>query len=815
MKHRGLVLVATLFCTLFVFAQRSQPSPGVGNAVLLATNSIQIERDTVIVSGDLIVNNPRNGAVLGAASLSIDRSTTTPAGYRLAAGSISLDRDVVVRGDVYYNTLTNDGTISGTRFTPLALPVYAALPPAVARPAGTSNVVLADNALLTLDEGAYGNLTVGRGAKLRLSGGGYAFRSITVSRDAEIRYAAPVDVIVSGRAEFGLGDLIAPADGSGVSPAACRIQVNGINGSNGALTATPPAVHFDRNGTVLATVYATAGSIVIDRDFVGTGAFFGRDVAVARNSRLTINSAFNAAPIANALVVSTNGTSPLPITLTGSDPEGGALTFSIVSGPAAGTLSAPVSASANSANVTYTPSSANVADSFIFRVRDAGGATGDGVVTINATESDPPVNATTVLGTDSSAPATQDVAATLLLRGSAPTGVAITFSIVSGSGPSHGSLSAVTQGSEVPERSATVVYTPAPGYVGPDAFQFQACGVIASVNVCDAALFSITVLTPPADAPSIAHDVAVTTSPDAAVLISLGESSITTASRRVVPLAATLVPVTIAGNVADANVDGFGDNANALPGATPVFMSAGLSQSGGAGSNGTVRMQFEWDITNVSGSIASLSSADVLLPTHRGTIDSLDTFFYAVGATGDGQLTSSDFESPAQQIAAVVMPVPSGMSVGADGTFTFSVLSQLRAAAQGGFGFFAIQGRVNESPTGTGRGLEVRTSASGNISSNMIPTLALMTPTITPLQFRITSLPAGGVLRDASNQLIMSVPYDLASAQVSYTPNSGFLGNDSFSFAVSNGVVSNAAVARINVSVPNCAKNQEACFNGR
>jgi hypothetical protein len=423
-----------------------------------------------------------------------------------------------------------------------------------------------------------------------------------------------------------------------------------------------------------------------------------------------------------------------------------------------------------------------------------------------------------VTATDSSAQTTKDVAATLLLSGTAPSSTSLTFSIVSGTGPFHGSLGAVTQGSEVPQRSATVVYTPDPGYVGSDSFQFQACGVIGSVNTCDTASFSITVGTAPPDPPAIAHDVEVSTVADTSVLISLGEESITTASRRLVikPMAATLVPVTIAGNVADSNGDHLGDNANALPGATPVFMSAGVNQSGGAGSSGTVRMQFEWDMSNISGSLSSLQSAQVLLPTNRGTVDSLDTFFYAAGVTGDGNLTNSDFEAPAERIPDAVMPVPPTMPIGGNGTFSFSVLGQLRAAAQNGFSFFAIQGRVDESIAGPARGLQVRTTASGNISGNGIPQLALATPGVTaPLMYRITALPSSGVLRNGSNVLITSVPYDLSSPQVSYTPNTGFLGLDTFSFSASNGVASSSAFAHISVSVPNCQTNVLGCDNGR
>src|SRR4029077_5181132 len=209
----------------------------------------------------------------------------------------------------------------------------------------------------------------------------------------------------------------------------------------------------------------------------------------------------------------------------------------------------------------------------------------------------PPPDPTTVVATNGAAQTTKDVPATLLLRAAAPAGVSLTFSIVSNTGPFHGSLGSVTQGSEVPQRSATVLYSPDAGYVGADSFQFQACGVIASVTVCSTASFSITVQAALSDPPSIAHDVAVSTLADTTVLVSLGESSIVTASRHFLirPLARTLAPATVAGNVADSDGDQLGDNVNALPGSTPVFMSAGVNQAGGAGSNGTVRMEFEWD----------------------------------------------------------------------------------------------------------------------------------------------------------------------------------------------------------------------------
>ena len=817
MKNAALFLLATLVCASVAFGQRPQTSPGVGNAVLLATNSILIDREFVIVSGDVIVNNATVGPILGDAALSLDRSGVAPAGYKLAATSIHINRETTINGDVYYNTLTNEGTIAGARFTPLALPVFSTLPPVVVRPAGSTDVTVPSSGLLALDEGAYGNLSIGTGATLRLRGGGYAFRSITIARGGALRYAAPSDLVVSGRADFGPDSIVMPDDGSGLTAASIRIQIDGINGTNGRLASTPPAVSLGKGAKVFANLYATAGSVTGDQEVEVNGSLLARDIAFGRNARFTINSNFNRAPTANPQTVSTNGSAPLVIMLTGSDPDGGPLTFSIVSGPNAGTLSAPVSISPTSANVTYTPAAAGVADAFTFRVRDQSGATGDAIVTINPTLFDPPpVNPATVVATDSSAQTAKDVAATLLLRGTAPAGVSLTFSIVSSSGPFHGSLSAVTQGSEVPQRSATVIYTPDAGFSGADSFQFQACGVISTNTVCDAAVFSIAVQGPLADPPKLISDVEVSTVSNTSVLISLGQNSIQTGSRRLLikPLAASLIPATIAGNVADANGDGIGDNANDLPGAAPVFMSAGVNLEGGPGSNGTVRMQFEWDMTGVVGSIGSLVSAQVTLPTHRGSIDSLDTFFYWIGASGDGKLTNSDFQAPAEQIPDAKMPVPESMPAGAEGTFSFSVLDQLRAAATNGYSFFAIQGRVNERLTGSARGLEVRTTAFGNETN--VPSLTIATPGITaPLLFRITSLPKSGILRDSLNRLITTVPYDLPNASVNYAPATGFIGSDTFTFDATLNDFRASAFVKINVVLVDCRFDRRGCFDGR
>ena len=73
----------------------------------------------------------------------------------------------------------------------------------------------------------------------------------------------------------------------------------------------------------------------------------------------------NDAPVAVAQSVTTAEDTALPITLAGTDVEGGALTYAIVTAPANGTLSG------TAPNLTYTPAANyNGADSFTFKVND-------------------------------------------------------------------------------------------------------------------------------------------------------------------------------------------------------------------------------------------------------------------------------------------------------------------------------------------------------------------------------------------------------------------------------------------------------------
>ncbi len=813
-------------------------------AAIVATNSALIKKSSH-VTGDVVVNDASPGPTLSPDfELAVNQNTIVTGNLR--ADSVALDNHANISGGVAYNNLTNSGATTGALSSPLSLPVFSMLPAfhtAALRP-GAADVIVAPFETRTLPAGDYGLIQVAGTGTVVFSGGLYNVRAIETGSGGScvvpcrtLSFAAPADVRVAERLDAGTDAFVGPAAGSGVTAAQIILYVGGIDGTDGSLGSLPRAVNFGRGSTVEANVYAPNGTISLGRDSSVTGAFLARDVLIEQGSAVTAASYFaNRPPSANPQTVFTNGAASVVITLSGSDPENGDLTFSIVSGPTQGSLGTvtpnppttppaepgrpPGPPSVTSATVTYTPATAgNLEDSFVFQVQDPLGAIGQATVRINPETPDgpPAPPPTTVVANDVSDTTFQDRPLTLNLTGNAPVGVALTFSLVAGSGPAHGTLGTLTQGTEVPQRTATTLYTPASGFTGSDGFQFEACGVIASVTVCDTASVAVEVLPTPTEPGELADDQTVTMVQDRSVQITLtGTVPSGSEELTVTTFAAFLDGAEIAGNVADSDANGLGDNHNALPGSSPIFVSAGVGQSGGAGSNGTVRIHMEWDLSGLQ-NLSTMQSAQVILNTHRGTTDSLDTSFYAV-AGGDGLLTDSDFQASGELIAGAVMPVPSlsVQPVGADGTYTFDVIGPLRAAIAAGAPFFSIQGRVNETLAGPARGLEVRSTASSNLADFLEPQLAITTPGASAApDFEILSLPANGTLRNSLGDPITAVPAVLPDNRVSYTPIASFIGTESFTFRATFGTAFDTGVVTIHVISASCAVDPAACDDGR
>ena len=821
--------------------------PGFEGISVFATNSVWIKQNADVVSGSVVVNDASAGPTLVAGfELGVGLSATISAGSVLVADSIDVRSSAVVLGEVLCNEIDDaTGVLDCDRA--VSLPVFAQLPQFQSAPAGTTDVTVPIGGSSVLAPGSYRDVRVRQNATLVLTGGVYDLRHLDVGLAADLLVEAPTIVRIADKLEVSQNALVGSTVAAALAASDLVFYVAGVNGTTGALGAEPKAARLGLSADVHANVYAPNGTVWIRDGAVVTGGFLGRDVIVGLSAEVHLDSAFgNSAPSATPQDVFTSGPSPIVITLSGSDPDGDDLVFSIVASPTGGSLGPVVQAPApfpgnppgcnpdndplcdppeparTSATVEYTPATGDdLEDAFSFRVQDPDGASGVAVVRINPEGLDPghepPAGNDTVVASDREVETARELAVTIDLLGGAvcdgpcdgvgeapfTDDVPLTFAIVPDTGPTGGSLGPVTQGGEVPRRSATVTFTPDPGFGGPDSFTYEACGTIASVLTCDTAVVSIVV------AGELADDQTVSTVQDSAVDIVLlgtpgagggtgvrleretsGSRSLvrrTVTPRRVGRNAAFQDPSEVAGNVADSDDDGLGDNHNDLPGPVPGVGAAGVDLTGGPGSNGVVRFQIEWDLADIGASPSALESAAVRLTTLKGTIDSLDTFFFVGSGPQDGLLTDSDFEAPAEQIPGVVMSVPAD-PVGTEGTFSFSVLGELRSALEtDGLGHFSIQARVDEGLVGGGlaRGLQIFTSADGNLPDFQLPVLEIATPGVaTPeIQFTILTLPVHGTLFQFGIPITAEqLPAVLGSANLTYLPSFGFSGNDSFTF---------------------------------
>ena len=162
------------------------------------------------------------------------------------------------------------------------------------------------------------------------------------------------------------------------------------------------------------------------------------------------------APVANDQARTLNEDTRRSLTLTGTDPEGDWLTFTIVTPPAHGTLSGSPPA------LTYEPNSDyNGPDSFTFTVTDEAGLTSN-VATVSLTVT--PVNDAPV---SQAADYTTPVNTTLIgqLVAADVDGDPLTYTVTQQ--PTKGTVS-------VNPATGVFTYIPSPGKTGTDSFKFKA-----------------------------------------------------------------------------------------------------------------------------------------------------------------------------------------------------------------------------------------------------------------------------------------------------------------------------------------------------
>ncbi len=230
--------------------------------------------------------------------------------------------------------------------------------------------------------------------------------------------------------------------------------------------------------------FDTSGKLTYtpDANFTGKDSFtfkLNDGDADSAPATVTLNMTPNHVPMADIQSVVTAEDTPTVINLTGSDPDGDTVVYSVVTVPSHGGLSG------TAPNLTYMPNkNFSGPDSFTFKVNDGTDDSAITTVAINVTPAnDPPV------ANNIDITAMEDMPIPVTLVGIDPDGDSLTYSIVTK--PSNGTLS----GTE-PNMS----YTPNPNFNGLDSFTFRVSdGTLNSIPG------TVSLVVNPADDPPVAH----------------------------------------------------------------------------------------------------------------------------------------------------------------------------------------------------------------------------------------------------------------------------------------------------------------------
>jgi hypothetical protein len=339
-----------------------------------------------------------------------------------------------------------------------------------------------------------------------------------------------------------------------VEETATAITLAGTDSENESLTyevLTQPTKGV-LSGTAPALTYTPTLNLTGADSFTFRVKDAGLTSSVATVSIVITN--VNDVPVATAQTVTTDEDTAKAITLAGTDADGNALTYTVVTQPTKGVLSGTAPA------LTYTPNAnLNGADSFTFKVND--GTVDSSVATVSITinpVNDIPVATNAVVGLLEDA-----VSVPVTLTGNSPEGRSITFQVLTL--PTKG-----TFGGAAPN----LTYTPALNQAGTDSFTFKVNDGVDNSGVATVTL-NITNVN---DLPSFTIPTSVKPGGDASSWTKLGAAN---ASWNGLALSTNgNVLVAASDTVLTISTDGGATSTNAVVGGTDSFNAVAVTANG-------------------------------------------------------------------------------------------------------------------------------------------------------------------------------------------------------------------------------------------
>jgi len=264
----GVLVAGATGMVCSIAAAQPVPPTTVDNVVILANAEITFRRNSILGSGQALVNAPGGAARLDQGFRALDATlivadtvdSLSPSGNTPPPPQLD---------DVVANTISPRVTVNGSA-AGATFPVFDVFPaaPAVA-PGGTDVRVRRGNSPVFLDAGDYGTIKVGHDGVVYFTGGTYNVREIRAGKRASLWFQNPATVNVSGRFAVGTLARFGPVyDGS----ARCIVV-------NIAPTASIVGT-ISRNGKIFATVNAPGSILRLGASGEFSGQFIGDTVLV-------------------------------------------------------------------------------------------------------------------------------------------------------------------------------------------------------------------------------------------------------------------------------------------------------------------------------------------------------------------------------------------------------------------------------------------------------------------------------------------------------------------------------------------------------